>query len=134
MIRKPVYLICGWTSLALGVVGIVLPILPTTPFVLLAAFCFSRASTRVHQWLLNHRWFGATIRQWEKTRTVQRKTKVRASILIVASFLVTITFFAPTPAWRIALAVLGVLLTGFVALLPEGRTGNERVPVPRDPT
>ena len=117
--RKPFYLLCGWTSLALGVVGIAVPLLPTTPFVLLAALCFSRASTRLHRWLLNHRWFGATIRQWEETRTVRRATKVKASVAIAASFLVTVIWFAPALYWKIALGLLGAALAAFVVSLPE---------------
>ena len=55
----------GTSSLALGVIGIFVPVLPTTPFVLLAAGCYARASTRLHGWLLRSRAFGPMIREWE---------------------------------------------------------------------
>lgn len=65
----------GWISLALGIIGVFVPGLPTTPFVLLAAACFSKASPRMHQWLLNHRLLGPFIRNWEKHRSLTLRTK-----------------------------------------------------------
>ncbi len=57
--------VLGWISLALGVIGIFLPILPTTPFVLLAAWCFSRSSDKFHSWLINHKQLGSIIKAWQ---------------------------------------------------------------------
>ena len=56
----------GFIALALGMAGAVLPLLPTTPFILLAAFCFARSSRRFHNWLLNHRTFGPMIENWRQ--------------------------------------------------------------------
>ena len=71
--RRPVWwralwLSAGLVALLLGVVGIFLPLLPTTPFVLLAAACFSRGSTRCERWLLSHRTFGPMVRDWRRHR------------------------------------------------------------------
>jgi uncharacterized protein len=65
----------GAASLATGIVGVFLPLLPTTPFVLLAAFCFSRASSRAERWLLEHRRFGPMVRDWRERRAIPRRAK-----------------------------------------------------------
>lgn len=67
--------LAGATSLATGTVGIFLPLLPTTPFVLLAAFCFARASTRAEGWLLAHPRFGPMVRDWRARRAIPRRAK-----------------------------------------------------------
>ncbi len=78
--HRPLWQRAGWTaagviSLALGVLGIFLPLLPTTPFVLLAAFCFSRGSERVEAWLLAHPRFGPMVADWRARRAVPRRAK-----------------------------------------------------------
>ncbi len=74
----------GFVCLAVGLVGIALPLLPTTPFVLLAAFCFQRGSDRLHRWLLGHPRFGPLIRNWRERGAISRRTKRNAIIAIVA--------------------------------------------------
>jgi uncharacterized membrane protein YbaN (DUF454 family) len=80
--------IAGSISLALGIIGIVLPGLPTTPFILLAAACYAKASPRLHLWLLNHRWFGPMLRDWESDHSLTRRTKTIAvlSMLVMVGF------------------------------------------------
>lgn len=70
--------LAGTVSLALGLIGVVLPGLPTTPFVLLAAACYAKASPRLHGWLLNHRFLGPMVRDWEQHRSLTRRTKTVA--------------------------------------------------------
>ncbi|WP_018692158.1 YbaN family protein [Algicola sagamiensis] len=77
------YFISGWISLGLGFIGIFLPLLPTTPFVLLAAVCFSRSSERVHEWLLAHRLFGPIIIDWQRYGVIKRKTKMLSTSTMV---------------------------------------------------
>ncbi len=78
----------GVLALALGLVGIVLPLLPTTPFVLLAAFCFSRSSARAERWLLEHPRFGPMLRDWRISRAIPRRAKQIAwSMMAVGSVL-----------------------------------------------
>jgi uncharacterized membrane protein YbaN (DUF454 family) len=75
----------GTICLALGAVGIFLPILPTTPFLLLAAACYLRSSERMHEWLLNNRWFGEYIKNYQAGRGIPLKTKIIAiSVLWLA--------------------------------------------------
>ena len=87
---KWVLLVCGWLSFALGVIGVVLPVLPTTPFMLLAAACFAKSSPRFHQWLLNSRVFGQFIRNWQEERYIEPKAKIRALIIVAITFSISI--------------------------------------------
>jgi uncharacterized protein len=118
--KRTLYVIAGGLSLLTGVIGIFLPLLPTTPFVLLAAFCFSRGSARLHHWLCNHPWFGPPIRQWQENHTVSRNHKIKALFLILVSFTLTLTL-APIPlVGKGALLLLALVLMWIVARLPEG--------------
>ena len=81
-----VWLILGLTSLALGVMGVVLPILPTVPFMLLSAFCFSKSSERLHHWLLTHPRFGPPIEDWQRNGAINRRIKLYATASILAAF------------------------------------------------
>ncbi len=76
--------LAGATSLATGIVGIFLPLLPTTPFVLLAAFCFARASTRAERWMLEHPRFGPMVRDWRARRAIPRRAKQLAWTMMAA--------------------------------------------------
>ena len=86
-----IYMLSGWISVGLGVVGIVLPILPTVPFLLLAAFCFAKSSTAAHLWLINHKYFGPPILDWQQNGSIRRSAKLMASICIILAFSVSIT-------------------------------------------
>ena len=77
------WLLAGALSLLLGVIGIVVPLLPTTPFVLLAAACFSRGSARWERWLLAHRQFGPIVRDWREHRAVPLRAKQFATVMMV---------------------------------------------------
>lgn len=72
----------GWLAIGLGGLGIVLPVLPTTPFILLAAACFAKSSPRFYQWLLNRAYFAQMITDYQKYRGINRKTKIRAILLM----------------------------------------------------
>ena len=65
MVKRITLILCGWLAILLGVIGVFLPIMPTTPFILVAAWCFARSSRHFHQWLLNNRFFGPIVRDWE---------------------------------------------------------------------
>jgi len=73
-----VYKLMGFVFIGLGAAGVVLPLLPTTPFLLLAAGCFAKSSERWHEWLLNNPTFGPIIRNWQDRRCVSFKTKAMA--------------------------------------------------------
>jgi hypothetical protein len=105
---------------ALGTAGVLLPLLPTTPFLLAAAACFARSSPTLHRRLLASRAFGPYLAQWERDRTVPRDAKRKAYVLVVATFAVSL-WFADGVATRIALAATGLALLGFLAWLPVTR-------------
>lgn len=89
--RRLLWTVAGYAALALGGIGVLLPLLPTTPFVILAAFAFGKSSPRVRAWLVRHRTFGPTIRAWETHGAISRRHKVTAcavmGLLLLASVL-----------------------------------------------
>ena len=110
--------VAGSLSLALGLIGVVLPGLPTTPFILLAAACYAKASPRLHQWLLNHRWFGPMLRDWESDRSLTRRTKTIAvvSMLVMVGF--SIWSFRGQLALQLVLLVTGAIGAFVVLRIP----------------
>jgi uncharacterized membrane protein YbaN (DUF454 family) len=80
--QRVLWLLAGGCSLLLGIVGIFLPLLPTTPFVLLAAFCFSRGSLRCERWLLQHPRFGPMVRDWRAHHAIPRRAKQLALVMM----------------------------------------------------
>ncbi|MGI9277503.1 MAG: YbaN family protein [Endozoicomonas sp.] len=122
--KKFLLVIAGCLSLGLGILGIVVPLLPTTPLVLLSAWCFARSSDRLYHWLTTHPRFGLVIRNWEQHRGMQAKHKKRALTLTVISFIFSI-LVAPLVEIKILLVFIGVcVMTGVsrIKTLPE--TGN----------
>ena len=85
----PLWTLAGLVALGLGLLGIPLPFLPTTPFVLLAAFCFSKGSPRLRRWLTSHARFGPMIAAWEEKGAIPRKAKHLAGILMAATVLIS---------------------------------------------
>ena len=108
----------GTVSLILGLIGVVLPGLPTTPFVLLAAACYAKASPRLHAALLNHRWTGPMLRDWESDRSLTRRSKAIAvgSMLLMVSF--SIWSFRGRVVAQLALVVLGAVGAWVVLRIP----------------
>lgn len=80
MLARPFYLVGGLIAVALGVIGIALPIMPTVPFLLVAAFCFSRSHPTWAQRLYNHPTYGRSLRDWRDRRAISRKAKISAVI------------------------------------------------------
>lgn len=86
------YKLLGFLSLGIGIIGAFLPLLPTTCFVLLAAWCFAKSSPKWHQRLLNNRLLGNSIKQWEQHRCMPSKAKKVAILSMLASGLLSLTF------------------------------------------
>ncbi|MGF1525824.1 MAG: YbaN family protein [Candidatus Competibacterales bacterium] len=112
------YAALGTTALGLGLAGVVLPLVPTTPFVLLAAFCFARSSPWAYNALLNNRVFGPMIRNWQRHRCISAQGKRAAVIAIAVTFTLTIAFALDHWALRLGLVALAVTLMGGLLRLP----------------
>ena len=113
--RQTFFALIGSVSLATGIAGIFLPVLPTTCFVLFAAWCFARSSPRLHTWIRAHRWFGPMVRSWELDRAVPLRAKylavgITALTCMVSAWLVPIGWVRLI----LALVVLGVTILMFV--------------------
>ena len=89
-IRKAVLIFAGTVCVALGVLGMFLPLLPTTVFLLMAAYCYSRSSERFHNWLLNNRWCGSYIRNYKSGQGISMRQKVTTISILWASIGVSI--------------------------------------------
>lgn len=116
---RGLYWLAGSAALVLGIAGVFLPVLPTTPFVLLAAYCYSRASVRFHAWLLGNRVFGPLIREWHQTRTIPRRAKTIGLGMLALSFTVSILVLGGRPGLQAGLAVLGLGLGIWMARIPS---------------
>jgi hypothetical protein len=103
---RAAWLVSGLVALALGLLGIVLPLLPTTPFLLLAAFCFARSSPALHDWIIQHPRLGPPIRDWRNHGAISGRAKI-AAVAMLAFALVTGIFADLGPR---VLAVQGVIL------------------------
>ncbi|MGL5287399.1 MAG: YbaN family protein [Aeromonas sp.] len=107
----------GVLSLLFGIIGIVVPLLPTTPFVLLAAALFARSSPRFHHWLLNQRHFGPMIDDWQRYRGMRRSAKRRANVMILLSF--GLSLLVVSIDWvRLLLIIMMVILLTWINRLP----------------
>jgi hypothetical protein len=99
-----IWLLAGLVALALGAVGVVLPLLPTTPFLLVAAFAFARSSERLDSWLREHRTFGPLINNWHRDGSIDRKAKRTAITVIIAT--PVITWLLAAPLWIVACQIV----------------------------
>ncbi len=104
--RRWLWLLLAYLALGLAIVGIFLPGLPTTPFVLLAAYAAARGSERLHAWMLAHRLYGPMIRDWQATGSVSRRAKQWA---IGSMAVCAVIFFLTAPKWWMAAIGTGIM-------------------------
>src|SRR6056297_1514148 len=83
---RVVWAFCGVLSVSFGALGVFLPLLPTVPFMLLAAFCFARSAPQLHHWLISHPVFGPPIIDWQERGAISRRGKIAATVSIAAVF------------------------------------------------
>ena len=127
--RRILYLVLGWLFVALAALGLFLPLLPTTPFVLLAGSCFLRSSERCRRWLARSRWFGPALRDWHEHRAVRRPVKALA--VVTVSAVIALAFVRDLPRVIQVLIVLigavGLVVIWRLPTVPERGMTN---PVP----
>lgn len=114
---KALLLLVGWLSVILGVIGIFLPIMPTTPFLLLAAACFVRSSPKFYQWLVGHPRLGKYLVYYLEGKGIPLKAKIYTIALITISMSVT-TYIVPVTAVKILLPLIGVLVALYIVRQP----------------
>jgi len=117
-IHKPFFFTLGILSLSLGYVGILIPGLPTTVFILIAAWAFSKCSDRFTNWLENHRLFGPMILNWKTYRGLSRRAKKLAIVMIVPTFAITI-FLVFSLVGDLIFGSFGLALCVWLATRPE---------------
>lgn len=118
-LQKLPWTILGWTCVALGFIGVVLPVLPTTPFLILAAFAFGKSSPRLKQWLLDHPIFGGPIRDWAANGAIRPRIKALACTAMALIFLTSLmTGLGPVILLVQALALGGAAT--FILTRPNG--------------
>jgi uncharacterized membrane protein YbaN (DUF454 family) len=119
--QRWIYLALGWAFFALGVLGLLLPVLPTTPFMLLALWAFSKSSPRFHDWLYHHRVFGPPLQRWRRERVIPWWTKAIALASMAAST-AYVAFFV-RPPWYALLAMGAVVVAGcaYIVRIPTAR-------------
>ncbi len=117
--QQKLLILLGWFFVLLSAIGLLLPILPTTPFLILALALFAKSSPRFHTMLLNNRWFGAILKQWEENKTVTRSIKIRAALLVLVSFPVSIFLVREFWLLQIMLITLASILLFYIWRLKE---------------
>ena len=103
---RAIWFVVGLVSLGLGAAGAFLPILPTTPCIILAAIAFSNSSERLHTWLVEHNVFGPLIENWRRYGAISRSAKVAGVLSMVAVVVISIVFDVPT--WLIGVQVIAL--------------------------
>lgn len=116
--RRPLLLAAGWLFTGIGIVGLILPLMPGTVFLILAAWCFSQSSPRFETWLLGHPRLGPHVLRWRETGSIARRAKYAACGSMLASFaLLVVTDTPPIALWT---AGAGLIAAGaYVASRPE---------------
>lgn len=116
---RHVYLVLGLAFVALGFIGVFLPVLPTTPFLILAAACFARSSPRLEHWLLSHPRFGPLLRAWREHRAIPRKAKLMAFAGTSLGFLAFWAGSNPSPLLMAGVATLMLSGLAYVFTRPS---------------
>ena len=114
----------GSIFVGLGVLGVLLPLLPTTPFLLLAAACYARSSERFYVWLLTNRLFGRYIRDWRENRGIPLVTKIWVIALMVGTMAATAIFFIPLMSVRLLLIAIATSVSIYIWRQPTKRVDH----------
>lgn len=122
---RGVFVVLGFVFLVFGLIGVVLPLLPTTPFLLVSAACFARGSERFYVALLQNRFLGGFIRDWREGRGIPMRTKVFVIGLLWGVMGITIVFAVPLLAFKVLLALIAVGVTWLIASQPTKKTSPE---------
>lgn len=118
-IKRRLWTLAGLAFVALAYVGYVTPGLPGTVFLILALYCFRRGSARFERWLLDHPWFGPTIREWDQYKGLRPKTKRLAITMMWCAAAASIVFLYSQPLPAVIVAECGLIATFFIWSCPD---------------
>lgn len=122
MLKRVLWLCLGLLALVLAIAGAILPLLPTTPFLLVAAFAFARSSKRLHDWLMQHRHFGRLIRNWRDYGSIDRRSKLFAVLAMGVAFALSV--FMGMAWWILAIQALVLIgAASFILTRPDTPDG-----------
>lgn len=119
---KPIWFICAWLSFVVGIIGAFLPILPTTPFLILSAFLFSKSSPRFHAWIMSLPVAGDSIRDWQENRVINKRAKILCSVMIFLSLMIILLNQKIILPVKIIVPIILVSVWGFVITRKSSRT------------
>jgi uncharacterized membrane protein YbaN (DUF454 family) len=119
--KKAAFTVLGTLFLALGAIGIFVPILPTTPFLLLSAACYFRGSGRMHKWLINNRVFGVYLKNYKEGKGMSRKAKILTLTLLWITIVLSALIIVPMLVIQIALVCVCVGVTIHLIRIPTYR-------------
>lgn len=119
--KRMTYLLLGHVFLIIGIIGAFLPILPTTPFLLLAAFLYSKSSERIHQWLINHKVFGPPLKDWQNNGVIGPKAKILAGLMLSVVIFYRIPTLNVSLLIKIIAEITLILLLIFILTRPSKR-------------
>jgi len=120
-ITRILLMTAGTVCVGLGAVGMVLPILPSTPFLLLAAACYCRSSDKLYNWLITNKHFGALIKNYREGKGLTVKTKITAVTVLWTTILVSTVFFVNLLVAQIAMIFVAVAVSTYLLRLPTFR-------------
>ena len=120
MIRL-LFVILGSVFLTLGFIGVIIPGLPTTPFLLLSAACYFHSSKRLHSWLLNHKLFGKFIRDFRENRSISLRSKIISLVMMLSMISLSVFVFVDNIYAKVVILVLGAVGTAVILLIPTSR-------------
>jgi uncharacterized membrane protein YbaN (DUF454 family) len=119
MTKRLLWLTVGLTALACGIAGVVLPLVPTTPFLLVAAFAFARSSPTLHDWLISHPHLGSSLRHWNEHGAISKRTKTSAAAVMAGTLVLSVYLGASNLVLALqSTAMLGV--GAFILSRPHG--------------
>jgi hypothetical protein len=121
---KAIFIVAGTISLGLGAVGIFLPILPTTPFLLLSAACYYKGSERMHRWLLSNKLFGSYIRNYKEGKGISKTGKIFTLFLLWITICFSASYMTNNYVVQIVLFAIAIAVTIHVLTLPTFRKRN----------
>ncbi len=126
-VGRGLFLCLGSFFVGLGVVGAFLPVLPTTPFMILAAACYARSSDKFYRKLIHHQIFGPPILEWQAHGTLSTRTKRNSVLCIILTFSLSIGFFVKTFLIQVLLLLIGLGVIFFLLLIPSRRCSAPKI-------